>query len=74
MPGYFHPPQSVVIDAVARALAEDLEPLGDMTSGMLDPSITVTAQMNARKPGRLAGCACAAEAFRQVDPSIVAPR
>ena len=41
-----------------------------MTSGMLDPDITATAQMNARKPGRLAGCAPAAEAFRQVDPSV----
>lgn len=70
MSGYFQPPQSVVVDAVSRALAEDLEPLGDMTSGMLDPSITATAQMNARKPGRLAGCACAAEAFRQVDDTI----
>jgi len=67
---YYHPPHGEVVDAVSRALAEDLSPLGDMTSGMLDPSITATAQMNARKPGRLAGCACAAEAFRQVDPSI----
>lgn len=70
MPGYFHPPQSDVVDAVRRALAEDLSPLGDMTSGMLDPGITATAQINARKPGRLAGCACAAEAFRQVDDTI----
>ena len=50
MPGYYHPPHGAVVDAVARALAEDLQPLGDMTSGMLDPSITATAQMNARKP------------------------
>jgi nicotinate-nucleotide pyrophosphorylase (carboxylating) len=70
MSGYFQPPHASVVDAVARALAEDLQPLGDMTSGMLDPSITATAQFNARKPGRLAGCACAAEAFRQVDDSI----
>ncbi len=64
MPGYFHPPHGEVVNAVARALAEDLQPLGDMTSGMLDPTITATAQINARKPGRLAGCGCAAEAFR----------
>ena len=70
MTGYFHPPHGEVVDAVSRALAEDLSPLGDMTSGMLDPSITATAQMNARKPGRLAGVACAAEAFRQVDPTL----
>jgi len=70
MPGYFHPPHGDVVDVVARALAEDLSPLGDMTSGMLDPAITATAQINARKPGRLAGCGPAAEAFRQVDGSI----
>ena len=70
MPGYFHPPHGDVVDVVARALAEDLSPLGDMTSGMLDPAITATAQINARKPGRLAGCGPAAEAFRQVDESI----
>ena len=70
MPGYFQPPHGDVVDVVARALAEDLQPLGDMMSGMLDPTITATAQMNARRPGRLAGCAPAAEAFRQVDDSI----
>ena len=43
MPGYFHPPHGDVVDVVARALAEDLSPLGDMTSGMLDPAITATA-------------------------------
>jgi len=67
---YFHPPHHDVVDAVQRALAEDLSPLGDMTSGMIDPGITVTAQLNARKPGRLAGCACAAAAFRQIDENI----
>lgn len=70
MSSYFQPPHTEVVDAVRRALAEDLEPLGDMTSGMLDPSITTTAQIRARKPGRLAGQACAAEAFRQVDDTI----
>lgn len=70
MSRYFHPPQGLVVDAVARALAEDLEPLGDMTSGMLPPNVTATAQINARDKGRLAGAACAAEAFRAVDESI----
>jgi len=69
-PTYFHPPHHDVVEAVRRALAEDLSPLGDMTSGMLDPAITATAQINARKPGRLAGSTCAAETFRQVDESI----
>jgi nicotinate-nucleotide pyrophosphorylase (carboxylating) len=69
-PTYFQPPQHEVVDAVRRALAEDLSPLGDMTSGMIGADVTATAQINARKPGRLAGRACAAEAFRQVDESI----
>jgi len=70
MSSYFQPPHGLVVDAVARALAEDLEPLGDMTSGMLPPGVMTTAQINARDAGRLAGAACAAEAFRAVDSSI----
>lgn len=70
MSTFMHPPHGEVRSAVQRALAEDLTPLGDMTSSMLDRSITATCQINARKPGRLAGRACAAEAFLQVDPNI----
>jgi nicotinate-nucleotide pyrophosphorylase (carboxylating) len=54
---------------VELALAEDLGPLGDLTSSLLPPS-DVTAEFVARAAGRLAGRACAAEVFRQVDPSV----
>lgn len=55
--------------AVQLALAEDLGPLGDLTSSLLPPS-DITAEIAARAAGRLAGRACATEVFRQVDPSV----
>lgn len=67
---FFNPPQTVISDAVSRALAEDLQPLGDMTSSLLDPELEATCQFRARKAGRLAGVACANETFRQVDSTI----
>ena len=67
---FFHAPHHEVVDAVTRALREDLSPLGDVTSSLIDPAITATAQINSRKPGRLAGSACVRETFRQVDPTI----
>jgi nicotinate-nucleotide pyrophosphorylase (carboxylating) len=61
----------VVEEAVRRALAEDLGRAGDITSMATIPETkTATAKLAARKPGVLAGLACAAEAFRQLDPSI----
>jgi len=65
-----YPPKIDVQQAVARALAEDLTPLGDLTSAMLPDGITSTSQMVVRGVGALAGRLCAAEAFHQVDPSI----
>jgi nicotinate-nucleotide pyrophosphorylase (carboxylating) len=64
-------PRQVVVDAVARALAEDLTPLGDLTSALLDPELTATAEVVVRGGGVVAGIACATEAFRQVDESVV---
>ena len=66
----YEPPLDAVRDAVARALAEDLLPLGDLTSRMLPPEATATAEFVARDPGVLAGRLCADEAFRQVDPDV----
>ena len=66
----FDPPAEDVQVAVERAMAEDVGPLGDLTSSLLPPS-TMTAEIVARSPGCLAGRACAVEVFRQVDPSIV---
>ncbi len=66
----FEPPLDAVRDAVARALAEDLTPLGDLTSRMLPPDAAATADFVARDAGVLAGRRCADEAFRQVDPDV----
>lgn len=57
-------------DAVRLALAEDLTPLGDVTSSLLDPSLVATAHVAARVDGVLAGRRCADEAFRQVDDGL----
>jgi nicotinate-nucleotide pyrophosphorylase (carboxylating) len=59
-----------VVDAVRRALAEDLGPLGDITAALVPPSSRVVASLTARQEGVLAGRACAAETFLQVDPAI----
>jgi nicotinate-nucleotide pyrophosphorylase (carboxylating) len=65
-----HPPIIAVREAVARALAEDLTPLGDLTSALLPPALEATARFVPRADGILAGRLCAMEAFRQVDPQL----
>lgn len=65
-----HPPAFVVRDAVARALAEDLTPLGDLSAALLPPDAVAAARLVARAEGVLAGRACATEAFAQVDPQV----
>ena len=65
------PPHGVVVDAVARALAEDLTPLGDLTSALLDPTLSATAEVVVRGGGVVAGVPCASEAFRQVDEAVL---
>jgi nicotinate-nucleotide pyrophosphorylase (carboxylating) len=67
----FEPPAAAVSDAVARALAEDLLPLGDVTSALLDATISASGALVARAPGRLAGSACVTETCRQVDERLV---
>jgi nicotinate-nucleotide pyrophosphorylase (carboxylating) len=64
-----HPPVHAVRDAVRRALAEDLDPLGDLTSSLLPP-VLGEARFVARRAGVLAGTRCATEAFAQVDPAV----
>jgi nicotinate-nucleotide pyrophosphorylase (carboxylating) len=66
----FDPPRHAVVDAVARALAEDLGPLGDLTAALVPPDATVHARIRSRGEGVLAGRACAAETYQQVDPAI----
>jgi len=61
----------VIEDAVRRALEEDLGRAGDITSAATIPEGTkARAQLVAREPGVIAGLACAAEAFRRLDPEI----
>lgn len=64
------PPRGAVVEAVARALAEDLTPLGDITSSLLPHDLVATARFVARRPGVLAGGAAAAEVFGQVDTEV----
>ena len=64
------PPVSAVREVVARALAEDLEPLGDVTAALLDPAATGTAALVARSEGVVAGRLAATEAFTAVDPGV----
>ncbi len=65
-----HPPHHAVVDAVARAIAEDLTPLGDLTSSLLPGDLRATAAFVPRRAGVLAGRRCAAETFHQIDPEV----
>jgi nicotinate-nucleotide pyrophosphorylase (carboxylating) len=69
-PNELDPPLTAVRDAVRRALTEDLEPLGDVTSALLPADLVGTARIVARDEGVLAGTACAHETFTSVDPRI----
>jgi nicotinate-nucleotide pyrophosphorylase (carboxylating) len=66
-----HPPVHVVRAAVALALAEDLTPLGDLSAALLPAGVQARATFVSRRPGVVAGTMCAAEAFRQIDESLV---
>ncbi len=64
------PHLAAVRAAVALALAEDLVPLGDITSALLPADAMATADFVPRVDGVLAGTACATETFAQLDPEI----
>jgi nicotinate-nucleotide pyrophosphorylase (carboxylating) len=64
------PPLGAVRDAVARALAEDVGPLGDISAMLVAETETVRFRMVSHADGVLAGRLCALEAFAQVDPSL----
>ena len=66
----FDPPIGIVRARVADALAEDLTPLGDLTSALLPEEAAADARFVARVPGVIAGSACVDETFRQVDERI----
>jgi nicotinate-nucleotide pyrophosphorylase (carboxylating) len=65
-----HPPITAVREAVARALAEDLQPLGDLTSLLLPPDLVATAVFVPRAAGVVAGRRCVDETFLQIDPAL----
>lgn len=69
-PGYLQPPAEDVVDAVRRALREDLAPLGDLTATLVPPALG-EARFVARTAGVLAGTACATETYRQLDEAVV---
>jgi len=65
------PPVVAVREIVARALAEDLGLLGDLTSiAVIDAGASATARFVARSEGVLAGTAAATETFAQLDADV----
>lgn len=65
------PPRLAVREAVARALAEDLLPLGDLTAALVAAdAATGRASFVARRHGVVAGAACVAETFSQLDQAV----
>jgi nicotinate-nucleotide pyrophosphorylase (carboxylating) len=71
-PTLVDPPRVAVSEAVARALAEDLLPIGDLTSSLVPEETRSSVSIVSRDEGVLAGTACAAEAFTQIDPTLSA--
>jgi nicotinate-nucleotide pyrophosphorylase (carboxylating) len=65
-----YPPIGAVREAVARALAEDIGPLGDLTTSLLPADAKATADIVPRKVGVLAGRLAATEAFAQIDADV----
>lgn len=63
-------PAFTVRAIVTAALAEDLTPLGDLSASLLPPSARAHAEIVVRDDGVVAGTACAAETYAQVDGAI----
>ncbi len=68
--GFLDPPRLAVSEAVGRALAEDILPLGDLTASLVGAEVTGTVAIVSRQSGVVAGRRCAEESFRQVDPDL----
>jgi len=67
---WLHPPLPAVQEVVARALAEDLGVLGDVTAALVPDDIEVRAVIRTRAPGVLAGSLAATETYRALDPAV----
>ena len=66
----FDPPRHAVVEAVGRALAEDIGPLGDISAALLPNDAVTVADIVPRAAGVLAGTACATETYAQLDPRM----
>jgi len=65
------PPPLAVREAVVRALAEDVLPIGDLSAALVPESTRARVAVVARTAGVLAGGLCARQAFAEVDPALV---
>jgi len=65
------PPNSAVVEAVARAIAEDVLPLGDLTAALVPAAAAASVAIVSRAQGVIAGRACVLETFAQIDPSLL---
>lgn len=70
MPEHVYPPMVAVREAVARALAEDVLPLGDLTAALVPAEATARLAVVARQHGVIAGQRCAEEAFSLMDAGL----
>ncbi|MDQ6797462.1 MAG: carboxylating nicotinate-nucleotide diphosphorylase [Actinomycetota bacterium] len=61
---------NAVREIVARALAEDIGPLGDITAALVPAGVIAEADLVPRADGVLAGRLAAGETFAQVDPAV----
>lgn len=68
--GPFDPPRAAVRDVVARAITEDLLPLGDLTAALVDPSAVGGGVVVSRDDGVMAGSLCFSHVYAQLDPSV----
>ncbi|HUR17576.1 MAG TPA: carboxylating nicotinate-nucleotide diphosphorylase [Acidimicrobiales bacterium] len=65
-----NPPLAAVREVVARALAEDVLPLGDLSAGLVPAEAQARAILVSRGEGTMAGRLCVAEVFAQLDPGV----
>jgi nicotinate-nucleotide pyrophosphorylase (carboxylating) len=67
---WIDPPDAAVREVVARALAEDLGPLGDLTAALVPEDATARAEFVARSEGVVAGRLCVLATFAAVDAEV----
>ena len=68
---WVEPPERAVRDVVARALAEDLGALGDLTASLVPDGARGVGEFIPRRAGVLAGGACVIATFAAVDESLI---